>query len=324
MPSADKPRLNDEVLSRYLLGSLPAEEAERLDELSVADDEFALRLDAVENDLVDAYVRGELSPDVLGQFQKFYLSSPQRCEKLEFAKALLRFNEQTAPATSEAISQAATLSAERSERTVHVPPSRRWFNVSRLSLQWRFGAAALAMLLATGYLFLENGRLRQQATDARNQQIALTQHSQELEGELKEQRAANSGLQNELEGLRAALPAPHALKIVAALLLPQMRGATELPTVSVPPGTDEVHLRLQLESDDFPFYQVALKDTGGSRVLWRKSGLKARAEHESRVVSINIPASLVKQQNYILELTGVLSGGGTDFISGYPVKFVRE
>ena len=55
----------DEVLVRYLLGSLPHEEAERLDELSIADDTVASRLSEAENDLVDAYIRNELSGETL-------------------------------------------------------------------------------------------------------------------------------------------------------------------------------------------------------------------------------------------------------------------
>ena len=114
------------------------------------------------------------------------------------------------------------------------------------------------------------------------------------------------------------------MKIVAALLLPQMRGPSQVPTISMPAGTDRVQLRLQLESDDFPSYRVALKDSVGSRVLWRKSDVKARAEGEARVVSINIPAGLLKQQNYVIELMGVSSGGRKEFISAYPLRVVRE
>src|ERR1700751_1496149 len=117
MSSADKQGLNDHVLSRYLLGSLPAQEAERLDELSIADDEFALRLDAVENDLVDAYARGDLSGDALEQFQKFYLSSPRGREKREFARIFLRFAEKTASAVAAATTQPAIPSAQPADQT---------------------------------------------------------------------------------------------------------------------------------------------------------------------------------------------------------------
>ena len=77
-----EPPGDDDAIIQYLLGRLPDKEAERLDELSITDDDFALRLNAAEYDLVDAYVRGELSGDTQQRFRSFYLSSPKRREKL--------------------------------------------------------------------------------------------------------------------------------------------------------------------------------------------------------------------------------------------------
>ena len=48
---------DDRALTRYLLGQLAGEEADRLDELAIVDDEVAWRVREIENDLVDAYVR---------------------------------------------------------------------------------------------------------------------------------------------------------------------------------------------------------------------------------------------------------------------------
>ena len=79
----------DQQLVRYLLGLLPEEEAERLDEQSIVVDEFAARLQCVENDLVDAYVSGTLEGDILERFESFYLASPLRREKVKFAERLL-------------------------------------------------------------------------------------------------------------------------------------------------------------------------------------------------------------------------------------------
>ena len=323
MPSTDKRGPDNQVLSRYLLGSLSAEEVERLDELSVADDEIALRLDAVENDLVDAFARGDLSGDALERFRKFYLSSPRRREKVEFAQTLLRFGEKTVGAVAAEATQPGIPVAKPNDQPSSKGWSpRRWFTIPRFDLQWAFPVAALALLLAGSYLFVENERLRQQATEARNQQIALNQRAQELEKQLGEQRSANAGMLKELDGLRGTVAAPRALKIVAALLLPQTRGGTQIPSVSVPPGTDQVQLRLQLESDDFPAYQVALKDAAGSRVLWHKSNLKQRAEGDSNVVSVNLPAALLKQRIYFLELTGIPAQGTLESLSNYAFKVV--
>lgn len=325
MPSADKQRLDDEVLSRYLLGSLPAEEAERLDELSVANDEFALRLDAVENDLVDAYARGDLAGDALEQFQKFYLSSPRRQEKVEFARTLLRFGEKTAGAVAGATTRLAIPDAKPSDQTTSQGRSpRRRFTIPRLDLQWGFAVAAMALLLAVSYLFVENERLRQQATEERNQQTALNQRTQDLERQLGEQRSANANMLKQLDRLRETAAAPRALKIVAALLLPQMRGPSQVPTISMPAGTDRVQLRLQLESDDFPSYRVSLKDPASGQILWRSAKLRARPEDEAKVVSVQLPASLLKRQDYFAELSSVGVKGPGELITDYSFRVKRQ
>src|SRR5260221_4791475 len=77
-----------QLLIQYLLGSLADTEAERLDELSITDDEGAWRLTAAENDLVDAYVRGELSGETLRRFETHYLSSQKRQDQARLAHPL--------------------------------------------------------------------------------------------------------------------------------------------------------------------------------------------------------------------------------------------
>ena len=80
---------DDERLIRYLVGSLDDGETERFDELSIADESFATRLRAVEDDLVDAYVKGELAADIRDRFESRYLSAQAGRDKIRFAEALL-------------------------------------------------------------------------------------------------------------------------------------------------------------------------------------------------------------------------------------------
>ncbi|MFN2493080.1 MAG: hypothetical protein ABR501_09385, partial [Pyrinomonadaceae bacterium] len=77
-----KQAYDDQTVTQYLLGSLPEAEAERFDELSFTDDEFADALMAAEKDLVDAYVQGELTGAELEQFKSHYLASPLRREQV--------------------------------------------------------------------------------------------------------------------------------------------------------------------------------------------------------------------------------------------------
>ena len=53
MPLSREP-LRDDQLIRHLLGTLPEDEAKRVEEESIVDDEIAARLQVAEDDLVDA------------------------------------------------------------------------------------------------------------------------------------------------------------------------------------------------------------------------------------------------------------------------------
>lgn len=325
MSSAEQQRFDDQFLIRYLLGTLPEEEAERLDELSIADDAFAWRLSAVENDLVDAYVQGELSGDDLAQFKKSYLSSPKRLQKLDFAGALHSRNAKTATAAVPAAPAGTVTSSQPKEVLENdLLPPRRWFSVPRLALQWGFAGGALAMLLMTSYLVLENARLRKQTTEAQGSQAAFGQREQELQRQLNDQRAANAAMSKELDSLRESQLNLDQLKTLSAFLLPPTRGAGRIPTLSVSPGTSLVVLLLSLESDDFPAYRVGLKDPATNQTVWHSGDLKVVSSGAIRTVSISFAAGLLKQQNYVIELTGVSAQGTAELIASYALKVVRE
>src|ERR1700738_288904 len=77
---------------RYLVGSLPVELAEHYDERSIVDDDFAAKLSVVEYDLIDAYVRGELSGETLDRFKSHYLSLPTNRQKVRFAETWFSYH----------------------------------------------------------------------------------------------------------------------------------------------------------------------------------------------------------------------------------------
>ncbi len=274
MSSLEKPVYDDRVLIQYLLGSLPEEDTGRFDELSVVDDEFCGRLSAVENDLVDAYVRGELSGETVERFQSFYLSSTRRREKVRFAETLL-------------------IHGDRAPFAQAKPAPWRWISGPRVALQWSVAAAAFVMLAAVAYLLRENLALRDQMKQVRAERIAL-----------QRQQSA------------APVPPSRELTVLSFVLSPQMRGGGEIATFAVPRGTDRLSLRLTLELDDFPRYQAALKNPATNEIVWRSSKLNK----ENQSVLLSLPAGVLKQQNYILELLGIPASGPSAFVGGYPFR----
>jgi hypothetical protein len=310
--SVDKQMYDDQLLIRYLLGDVADEEAERLDELSIADDEFATRLSAIENDLVDSYVRGELSGSTLEQFKSSYLSSATRRQKVVFAQTFCGFADNSAKVS-------ALLASGARDRVLVGAPDlsqrrswRRYLAVPQPSLQWSFAGAALLMALMAGYLLLNNARLQNQLTHAQAERTALEQRQQQLQKQLSE--VPRLPEQTHVEQSQ----------IVSLVLAPPTRGWARIATVIVPKGTNEVNARLQLDGDDFATYQVSLRDPATDRILWRSQALKPAFSGDSKAVSLRLPANLLRSQNYVFELSGLSQAGATEFISGYPFKAVMK
>src|SRR5262245_15733125 len=134
--------LNEQLIIDYLLGSLSEAEADRLDQLSVIDDKFADFLEAVENELIDDYIRRELPENKRARFESHYLTSENRLEKIAVARTLLRRAD-----NDESSNQVKTWLG-----SAQVTPSR--------TSQWIAIAAALVMFVLAAYLLLTNFQLQ--------------------------------------------------------------------------------------------------------------------------------------------------------------------
>jgi hypothetical protein len=319
---------DDRLLIDYLLDRLPEAETERLDELGVVDDEFAAELRRAEHDLIDAYVRGELSGDDRSGFQDHYLQKPGILDKVRFAEA---WHAQE--------TESFDVPAAVGTSTIRPAPQRqpRWPVVT----EWALTAAALLMIVAAGYLLRVNFNLRRQIDAAHTDRAATERHVQELTRQLESERRAEADTLKQLEDARTALKVTpggttdsgkRASVVASIILLPPSRGigrsgrpgdVMELPAVTVPRGgAGEVDVRLQLESDDFPRYRVALVAGPGTPVLWRRGALQATSQDDIRFVTLRVPVRILTARTYNLDLTGVSSVGEADLIASYVFRVV--
>src|SRR5262249_43486507 len=159
------------------------------DELCFVDDEFAERLSAVENDLVDTYVRGELSNQKLERFDSYYLASPKRREKVRIARAFQIHAERAVAAGRVAVAPG----PPQTDATSDTPIPQRtllwsFFTVPRLVLT----TAAILGLAGVGWLVFELSLLRSQVDQAQAPRIALERREKELRELLERQQRASS------------------------------------------------------------------------------------------------------------------------------------
>jgi hypothetical protein len=293
---------------------LPDEEIERLDEMSIADDQFAARLSAVEHDLVDAYVKGELSGDTLSRFQTHYLSAPANREKVDFAETWLEY--QSRPLGTRAVAA----------------PARGWLRLARVPA-WGLAAAAMLVLAASTYLLVDTVRMRHLMTNAQLGRAALEQRERQLQAQLDEQRSADAALTKELASVRESLAQLEARlaggqggsRLVSAfVLLAATRGAGEIATIAFPPQTEAVILLLNLESDALPAYRAALRDPATDRIVWRSELLHATSGGGVKSLSVTLPANLLKPQAYMIEVSGVPARGAAEIVGSYPFRVVAR
>lgn len=315
--------IDDRLLIRYLLGSLPEEETERLDELSITNTEFVERLDAAEDDLVDAFVRNELSAEDHRQFRQSYLSSPKRRQKVQFAQGLLALERRDAATqkTRLAPGTAAPVSVQGRERP---KLQARKPGAPRYPLQWGFAAAALVLLIFGGYLLMQNSQLRKQVNGLQAERRQFDQRSRELEKQLDQESAAKAEALNELQHVRGSETNLDQIKTVSLLLPPPLRGTASIPIVSLRSRPDLVVLVLSLEADDFPAYRATLRDPAANHVVWSSASLIAASVGQQKTVSISFRASLLQQRNYIVDLTAIPNHGAAEVISGYPFHVVLQ
>ena len=321
---------NDETIGQYLLGALSDEETERLDELSIVDDEFAARLTAVENDLVDSYVRGELTGQTLERFNSFYLSSPRRREKVEFSKTFRGVAERTVLAAEP------TREVSNGEKRATGARGPWRFFFPRPVLMW--GAACAALLILAVGLVLVNQRLRDQVSTIQAQREALEQRDRELREQLDRERSSVSVQEKEIEGLRDKVaqleqigPQPGNLPVLsdkpyieAFDLSPQTRGIGQIATLNVPADADYVTLNLTLEAGDYPSYRTDLESLPDRRVVWRSGRVRARTRGDQRIIAVSLRARVMKPQIYLLEVVGISPSGAREPAGSYSFRVVKE
>ena len=80
-----------ESLKRYLLGELADGAREQIEKDLLASDELFEELLVIEDEIVDEYLTKKLNPEDRDRFEQHFLSTPERFEQLNFARALNRY-----------------------------------------------------------------------------------------------------------------------------------------------------------------------------------------------------------------------------------------
>ena len=312
---------NEKLIARYLLGDLPEEQQVAIEDRAFVDKDYLALVTAVENDLIDEYVREELSPTERQQFERQFLASAERRERVEFAKAL------------------AHVSAVPERTGVSEPERWSWRDslytfISGVNPAAKVAFAAIMLLLLVGGAWLLTATLRlrsqltqlQGQTQARQNELlqqvdAERRRNEELNARLtqeKQQREQSEDSLRQLSETGDATNPPPRPVIAALTLLPGLsRGGGDKVSLVMPQNARLVRLQIGIDPNEpYKTFTVELRTAAG-RQVWTRENLTAKTRGKTRAVSLTLPAAALKPGDYELRLSGRQEGGESEDVGFY-------
>jgi hypothetical protein len=300
----------ENLVRRYLLGDLSEAEQTALEQEYFADSEKFEQIWALENELVDGYVRGQLRDQERTLFERHYLTTPNHRQRVAIARTLV----QTADATIVAEV------AEKKDRAIEPTPIASWWsNLLAWTPQLAWGGAAALLLLALGGWWY----LRSTAPTEQIAQQPTSSPAPSVVAPAPQSSALPSTPDSPGQASPTPLPQSSVQSAVApvfaVILAGSLRNAGDLQQVVIPRGTKQMWLEMKLEGDDYPTYQIKLRRLGGAETL---SQAKPAADKKSVVA--NLPASQLAAGDYTVTLSGVNRAGEVEEVNRYYLRVSQK
>ncbi len=313
----------EQTIQRYLLGELTESERVALEQEYFSDQRLFEQVVEVENELVDKYARGLLSPDIRARFKDYYLDDARRRERATFAEALQ-----------------AKLDQARDVEVAAPTPTKTW--LERLSaavrgprLAWAFSIAVLLFAVLAGWFVIETRRLRQELARTESELVAREGRERALQQQVTNEQVRAEELSQELDRLRmqqlAASPSPSPEDKLAStfatliLTIGGTRGADAGPpaVLKIPAGTEQVRLQLNLRENNYSRYQAVLQSAAGKTIFTSRQ-LTAVNKRTGANLALVVPARMFSASDYILTLRGVTPTGEVEDVSKSLFRVERK
>ncbi len=309
----------EQTMTRYLLGELSEPEQSALEEKYFTDPQIFNQVLKTESELVDGYVRGQLSNEMRERFEQSYLAHPARNERVKFAAALASRLEQAEESVT--TSEQLTLPGSWWQRLL---ASLRG---QKPTLRFSLALATLLVVIGSVWVFIESRRQQRESGQTQTAYDAQQRRERELsqqaadEGRRAEELAAEQG---RIEPTPQQIPQPTPTPTVSsaprpvslALTVGGVRGGdnSQIPTLIIPPGTTQARLLLNLKENNYPSYRASLQTIAGAEIFSQKGVKPGRAKTGASFV-FTVPARQLAAGDYVLTLSGINPDGEVDDLS---------
>jgi hypothetical protein len=304
-------------MRQFLLGDLPDSDANALEVELLRDDEKFEQMWEIENELVDAYVRGRLPTAERERFERHYLASPVHVQRVAVARRLIEEADGPAPvATTVATTPARPALFER-------------LGFSRPAWGYAFATILALLAVATIWLFMERARLRRELAETRTDTESRRNQEKTLSDQIAGAREQNARTSSELEQLRTQntgqtshntaeqTPSPSILSFALSPVL--VRGSSDQQTVRIPTKVDMVRLQLTDNNSEARQFQISIRTVEG-RIVWQQRNSRSG----KGTISAQVPGNKLPPGDYIATVSSVGPTGSLEEINRYFFRVVAR
>lgn len=323
----------DELLiRRYLLGEVADEEREEVERQLMTDRQYLDHILRREDGLIGEYTRGELDRDERELFERYFLSAPERRDRLAFAESLNRY-------IAEASTGKSTDTAVDSKKAAGSSDAVLWLKqiLSRAAIALLV-VATLILIAGAIILLTDNARLREQVLEREaslsQAEEVLRQHldeqmerNQELAREIEQSQKERSRIEQELARFkeeksrhRESSPPTFASLILAP---GSVRDKGQINRLNLTTDIQQLRLELNLHGESYQRYRVEVQTIEGKNI-WRKGNLRARKRVDEESILVTLPAKRLTEGDYLVALSAAAPGGDYEEVAAYYFTVLRE
>lgn len=300
--------MTDDKTKQYFFGQLDETEAENFVIETASSGETTERARIVESELIEAYLHSGLSADESLLFEKNYLTTEARRQKLRFAQVFSQsINSQT-------------------ENAVEVEPQisfwQKLFAFKQLKIA--FAAILLIGFSAAMFWFLKSDSKKEtEIVEQKNTAPTPTPKIENRRIEINPTPANNTQKTNNSpvnkppkEPSPTATPQPVQPTFASFTLLPgSLRNEGE-QFIKLPPNTNKVNLRLTLpkEAAKFSTFSISIKNANGETVF---------SAENSKSTALTVPAAKLENDVYIIFLKGNNPSKPAESVAEYTFRVSR-
>lgn len=316
---------------RYLLGTLSQDDESRIEEAFFADDARFEELEIAEAELIDAYLRSELSPAARERFEAKLRASPRLLERVRFA-GLLKDKAADSFSSQEEVSTEPAYQGSQPERK----PKIKWWEGLLAQPAFRVAVAAGVFIILAGGIALLFGwrNLRSQSSRLASERAVLEQQRREREAESTNRQTNAQQLPTNRQPERDQLAEDRKPKretpdrpilgtVTSILLTPgSLRSGGGQPELALGADASTVQLKLALENNAYRSYGVTIKTADGD-VVYRQNALQSRKSGSGPMLILSIPARRLSPGDYIVDVSGRTSSGQSESVNDYAFRVIK-